>query len=223
MTVDFGLRALSALLSTAGQSKRRDDIVEESLIFRLLRDSTIPKLVEQDIPILTGILADIFPGLKVPSTENTKLYGMIEKSMQNMSLQKSSTLVHRIAQIHDLQMTRCGVVIVGNACTGKSISLRVLQNVYELMKSSNIITTPRGSDSTGKDYENPSQHNLVDAVVVNPKALSLHQLYGYFSEKVDEWKDGLVATIVRDSIKPAEGVEVRDKWLIFDGPLDSDW
>ena len=63
---DFGLRAVKKGLLAAGQLRRKEpETSEDVLVMRAMRDSNLPKLIEQDIPLFTGILSDLFPGIKV--------------------------------------------------------------------------------------------------------------------------------------------------------------
>jgi hypothetical protein len=59
---DWGLRAMKAILSTAGKAKRNDLTANESLLLvQTIRDCTSPRLVSTDLPLLAGILKDVFP------------------------------------------------------------------------------------------------------------------------------------------------------------------
>ena len=63
---DFSLRAMKTVLVAAGQLRRKEpETNEDLLVIRAMRDSHLPKFIEQDIPIFTGILTDLFPGIKV--------------------------------------------------------------------------------------------------------------------------------------------------------------
>lgn len=62
---DFGLRALKSVLVMAGQLKRNyADLQEDIVLMRALRDMNMPKFVFDDVPLFTGLINDLFPGLK---------------------------------------------------------------------------------------------------------------------------------------------------------------
>ena len=54
--------------------------------------------------------------------------------------------------------------------------------------------------------------------VLNPKCISMGELYGEFDPMTQEWHDGLASSIMRDFVSE-EGDEKR--WTIFDGPIDA--
>jgi dynein heavy chain len=63
----------------------------------------------------------------------------------------------------------------------------------------------------------PSQ---VRTVVLNPKSITMGQLYGEFDENTHEWTDGVLACYMREL---SEDTSTMKKWLMFDGPVDAVW
>ena len=58
---DWGLRALKSVLVLAGSLKRdNEDMTEDLVLFRVLRDMNTPKFVYEDVPLFNGLLADLF-------------------------------------------------------------------------------------------------------------------------------------------------------------------
>lgn len=56
--------------------------------------------------------------------------------------------------------------------------------------------------------------------IINPKAISIGQLYGSFDPFSHEWTDGVLAKTFREMVYAL--IEVRS-WIMFDGPVDAIW
>ena len=56
--------------------------------------------------------------------------------------------------------------------------------------------------------------------LLNPKSVTMGQLYGEVNPITQEWTDGLVPTLVRMSVHDESD---SFNWIIFDGPVDALW
>jgi hypothetical protein len=84
---DWGLRAMKAILSTAGKSKRaRLEEQEALLLVEAIRDCTRPRLVSVDVPLFEGIIHDVFPDVNC----NKVLESLIKSSYWEEKLNKDS-------------------------------------------------------------------------------------------------------------------------------------
>ena len=87
---DFGLRALKSVLVSAGNLKRsekaklRDNSEitvewEQNILIKSLCDTLVPKLVAEDIPLLSSLLTGVFPGSSIIQIREDKLIDQLEK------------------------------------------------------------------------------------------------------------------------------------------------
>jgi dynein heavy chain len=208
---DFGMRAVKSVLVAAGQLKRKEpETNEDILLIRAMRDSNVPKFLEQDLPLFGGILSDLFPGIKVPFVDYGKLQTAIERTLDNLNLQRVPTFITKVIQVHETQLVRHGMMVVGEAGSGKTTNVKVLSQALGLLYEEKVI-----------DKDN--FYKIVDRLVLNPKSITAGELYGEFNVLTNEWKDGIVPKLVRDCVNCLnEGSENR-KWIIFDGPVDAVW
>jgi dynein heavy chain len=60
----------------------------------------------------------------------------------------------------------------------------------------------------------------VQAHVLNPKAITLAELYGSFNAVTNEWTDGLASRMIRAAVADSKDTM---HWVVFDGPVDAGW
>ncbi|KAH6590256.1 hypothetical protein BASA50_009516 [Batrachochytrium salamandrivorans] len=201
---DFGLRALTSALRSAGSRKRMDlSTPDDSLLFLALRDSNISKLTTDDIPLFLGILSDLFPGVEISPVDYSELRSAIIDEIKGTNLLPVESLILKVIQLFEIKTSRHGVMVVGDSGAGKSTIWKLLQGTFgRLAKIS------------------PERYTNVKPFMLNPKALSLGELYGEFNLAENEWNDGILSSLMRNVCSD----EKKDqKWIIFDGPVDTLW
>ncbi|CAK4102409.1 unnamed protein product [Aphanomyces euteiches] len=203
---DYGLRAVKSVLVMAGSLKRANpNLTEDVTLIRALRDSNVPKFLSDDLPLFQAIVYDLFPGIEIPSNDYGELLVMLEAQIAKANLQKVPTFVTKIIQMFDTFNVRFGGTLVGPTGAGKSTCYRILQNT---------MTALRENGSSNPLFQ------VVHARVLNPKCITMGELYGEFNDLTQEWHDGLASMIMREAVVE----ETPDfKWTVFDGPIDALW
>ncbi|XP_072167681.1 dynein beta chain, ciliary [Diadema setosum] len=194
---DWGLRAIKSVLVVAGSLKRGDpQRPEDQVLMRALRDFNIPKIVTDDLPVFMGLIGDLFPALDVPRRRDMNLEKVVKQSTLDLKLQAEDSFVLKVVQLEELLAVRHSVFVIGNAGTGKSQVLKVLNKTYSNMK------------------RKPVLHDL------NPKAVTNDELFGIINPATREWKDGLFSVIMRDMSNITHD---GPKWIVLDGDIDPMW
>jgi dynein heavy chain, axonemal len=199
---DYGLRSfVIPIARAAGALKRADpDASEEVIMYRTMLDLIKPKLVYLDLPLFMALLSDLFPGIEAPESNGGDLREALEAELQSAGLQIVAEYVTKLIQIFDCKVARHGNMIVGKTGAGKTNAWRCLQ---------------RAMRKLAKTHPEDERYQHVHAHIINPLALSNNEIYGYFDPGTHEWRDGILARIMR-SICRDESLD--QKWVVFDGP-----
>nr|XP_039250408.1 dynein heavy chain 2, axonemal-like [Styela clava] len=201
---DFGLRALVSVLRYAGRKKRSNpDMSDEEILLLAMKDMNVAKLTAVDLPLFNGIVSDLFPGIDCPVIDYGKLREAIVTELKANKLQVLDHSVLKVIQLYETKNSRHSVMIVGQTGVGKSVTWRTLQASLTAMKKAG-----------NNDF------NIVKDFPINPKALSLGELYGEFDLSTNEWTDGVLSSVMRQTCADEKPDE---KWLVFDGPVDTLW
>ncbi|TGZ66460.1 hypothetical protein CRM22_005313 [Opisthorchis felineus] len=201
---DFGLRALVSVLRYAGRKKRANPTMpDEEVLLLSLNDMNLAKLTSVDLPLFKGIMTDLFPGVEAPTIDYTKIKTAVESTCKSMNLRMISFTLNKVIQLYETKSSRHSVMIVGKTLSGKSTTWRVLQSVHNNLAKA-------GEPGFERVQEYP----------LNPKAVSLGELYGEFNLATNEWSDGVLSSVMRQTC--ADDTTML-KWIIFDGPVDTLW
>ncbi|XP_055549943.1 dynein axonemal heavy chain 6 [Wyeomyia smithii] len=203
---DFGMRAVKSVLVMAGALKRASpDQSEDITLICALRDSNLPKFLTNDAILFNGILGDLFPGIDLPQAERGNLQAAIEACMQQNNLQPVPELVLKALQLYETMVVRWGVMLVGPTGSGKTSTLHTLACALRKLYS----------DMVDGPYYKP-----VNIQTLNPKAITMDELYGFVNLATMEWKDGLLGLAIRSAVNV---LEEEHQWVVCDGPVDAVW
>jgi len=201
---DYGMRAVRSVINAAGLLKRAEpDMNEEQLLLRALRDVNVPKFLKDDLPLFENIISDLFPNTERPQYNYGDLLDGIKRACQKQNLQSTESFVQKVLQLYDTIQVRHGLMLVGPTGGGKTCNYKVLQDAMSMLAR-----------------EKKGDFAKVETHILNPKSITMGQLYGWINESTKEWTDGILAYIVRETVKDMSGVK---HWVMFDGPVDALW
>uniref|UniRef100_A0A8C9QJ13 Dynein axonemal heavy chain 10 n=1 Tax=Spermophilus dauricus TaxID=99837 RepID=A0A8C9QJ13_SPEDA len=188
---DFGLRALKSVLVMAGELKRGSP--GDVVLMRALRDMNLPKFVFEDVPLFLGLISDLFPGLDCPRVRYPDFNDAVEQVLSESGYEP----VDKVVQMYETMLTRHTTMIVGPTGGGKSV---VINALCQAQTKLGLVT---------KLY------------ILNPKAMSVIELYGILDPNTRDWTDGVLSNIFREINKPTDKKE--RKYILFDGDVDALW
>jgi dynein heavy chain len=206
---DYGMRAVKSVITAAGNLKRdfpEED--EEVLLLRGIMDVNIPKFLAHDLPLFEGILSDLFPGVKKPDVDYGDLMSALHESCADLKIQPVPAFLDKVIQLYETTVVRHGLMLVGPTGGGKTMIYRSLAMAMTKLNIGHKELPP-------SDFYQKTKY-----LVLNPKSITMGQLYGDFDEATHEWTDGILACYMRDL---AEQTTPDKKWLLFDGPVDAIW
>jgi len=95
-------------------------------------------------------------------------------------------------------------MVVGNSYSGKSTLIKMLKDGLNDLNQTNA-----------KDYKKVKIYTL------NPKAVNLLELYGYFNAETETSVPGVFSYLMDYLCNKEESTD--HKWIVFDGPIDTKW
>lgn len=214
---DFGLRALKAVLVSAGQLKREHmlnggdqaesahaavsiDVSEQEILIQSVSETIVPKLIAEDVPLLKSLLSDVFPGVEYKPVNLDVLRNHIAAVCAERHLVEGGLWTEKVLQLYQIQKISHGLMLVGPSGTGKTQAWQVLLAALERMEG-----------QEGVSY------------VIDPKAVSKESLYGTLDPTTREWNDGLFTQVLRKIIDNVRGESAKRHWIVFDGDVDPEW
>jgi dynein heavy chain len=106
-------------------------------------------------------------------------------------------------------IVRHGVMLVGLTGTGKTTCAKILGKALTQLN--------------GEGEQHP-WYKPVHIDTLNPKSVTMGELFGETNIYTNEWTEGLVSKLVKDAVAALEGDKPDTKrWINFDGPVDALW
>ncbi|XP_064629143.1 dynein axonemal heavy chain 1-like isoform X2 [Lineus longissimus] len=204
---DFGMRAVKSVISAAGNLKRQNpDMSEELITLRAIRDVNVPKFLMDDLKLFNGIVSDLFPNIKEEPIDYGDLDSSLRKTCIKNGLKDVEGFIHKCIQLYETTVVRHGLMLVGPTGSGKTKCYETLQKASTALKGT---IAPSGSP-----------FEATHTYVLNPKSITMGQLYGEFDALTHEWTDGILSSLIRVG---AASPDTDKRWYVFDGPVDAVW
>jgi hypothetical protein len=178
---DWGLRAMKAILSTAGKAKRSSlEAPKALLLVRSTIDCTRPRFVSVDVSLFHGIVHDVFPDVRYEKVLQEELISYLKLAFERLGAQALDLYLSKCSEIRETCFVLHGLMNVGGAMGAKSTCWKALQIALTEMK-------------------NATRDGLaVEVRSLNPKAISIPELYGLFDPVTSGWSDGVLSSHIRD-------------------------
>uniref|UniRef100_A0A336M3T0 CSON009294 protein n=1 Tax=Culicoides sonorensis TaxID=179676 RepID=A0A336M3T0_CULSO len=203
---DYGMRAVkSVLLASAALRRAQPHLQESQIVLRAIIDVNLPKFLEQDVFLFEGIYKDLFPNVELPDPTRDDLVRHLKLKLKENKLQPKPWFIEKVLQIYEMILVRHGLMIVGAPMGGKTTAYQMLAEVLKEIKN---------------DKEATMLETSVYYRIINPKAITMGQLYGSFDSVSHEWSDGVLANTFREMVY---STSKERNWIIFDGPVDAIW
>ena len=109
--------------------------------------------------------------------------------------------VNKMIQLFETMVTRHTTMVVGPTGSGKSV---ILNQLAKALKDETDIPTKMD--------------------IINPKMITLNELYGVLDPDSRDWTDGLLSKIFKEANTPKGEDDKPDRrWIVFDGDVDAVW
>eukprot|EP00929_Paragymnodinium_shiwhaense_P038466 TRINITY_DN20312_c0_g5_i1.p1 TRINITY_DN20312_c0_g5~~TRINITY_DN20312_c0_g5_i1.p1 ORF type:complete len:4379 (-),score=957.45 TRINITY_DN20312_c0_g5_i1:503-13639(-) len=222
---------------------------EAVLTLQAIKSVNLPKLTSDDADLFLSIVEPLFPNVEASNWDTPRsLKGLLQEVAQESGLQPEDEFIRKCAQLYQTLLARPGVLILGDPASGKTQVENVLAAALRKKSAQEGLAPNYASEGQVSASQDNTPVPVSSSVVsiapvpvrdpladrlgeshtwlpvrierINPKAVTLGQLYGKLDENAHEWVEGIIVLAVRAAIAAEGGC--RD-WVVLDGPVDPQW
>lgn len=207
---DFGVRTTKTIVSLAKNLKRQSDTLSETqVILKAILEVNSSKLLPDDSLVFKEICTQIFPSEAnaiANVDESSPIDEYIKECLRKHGFEPDAYFVEKIQQIYRMLAIKDAIIIVGESMSGKTTAWQILANTLRDIKSN--------ANASIKEYD-------VIYRIINPKSISMNQLYGHIDPVTAEWCGGVIEKVFRE-MATVTLTQCRG-WIVFDGLIDPLW
>ena len=105
-----------------------------------MRDANEAKFTEDDLSLFKAIVTDLFPNVEISNDNQSALESAIKRATKASNLTSGKDFKHKILQLYITLKVRFGVLIVGDANTGKSTCYEILAKALTDIRKNGLST-----------------------------------------------------------------------------------
>lgn len=214
---EFNVRTIKSIVKLA-KSIRHDGrtnqttMSEQEIVLQACRLVNRSKTIARDLPRFNDMCAQVFDQIPAVDNDNEmkRLDALIDRCLHKRKLRVTASIRHKVQQIYAMLTIRSGIICIGDAMTGKTMAWQLLADVLKEMRTAeNSKSLPTPIDVAHR--------------IINPKSISLDQLYGHYDCVTREWCAGALEMVFAEMVTATGGQSQSNGWIIFDGIIDPLW
>lgn len=137
------------------------------------------------------------------SSSNDDLRKTIREACSRENLYESEYFIEKVHQLYEALQVQLGTIVIGETKSGKSSIRKILETTHSILEEKSLLNETRAIST-----------------VINPRSMTIQQLYGRFEATTNEWHDGVFPIHLKKSLT---NKLICHKWIIFDGPIENIW
>lgn len=105
--------------------------------------------------------------------------------LKQKKLTLNQFIIEKVIDLYSLLQNRFGICLLGPTLSGKSTIIKLLQHTLNRIHEQD------------KELKAPKIQHRVEKEIINPKAVSMNELFGSIDPVTKSWKDGVLSHCLR--------------------------